>query len=314
MKKLISFLIPLIAIFSVIIYAEDITVYITKSGTKYHTATCSSLHSSSFPISLEASIEQGYKPCSRCNPPTELPAPRQQTSLQTDVIIDKENLALPYASNPDEIIHHTGYSLLYSEEHEQPYWVAYLLTAEEIAGDIDRTDNFRADSDIDTGSASLSDYRGSGYDRGHLAPAADMKWSLEAMKDSFYLSNMSPQAPGFNRGIWKQLEEWVRDQAGQCLELYVATGPVLTDGPYQTIGDNDVAVPKFYYKVLLDYTEPELKAIGFILPNQSSKQPLSVYAVSVDDVEAITGLDFFYLLDDAVEAQLEEANCWMVRN
>ena len=309
MKKYISLIVTLCIFITLPAFSEDIAVYITKSGSKYHIATCLYLRSSKIPISLEEAIAQGYEPCSRCNPPTEVPVQNQQ-SFTAIAVADKEALALPYTDQPEQIITHAGYYLLYSEEHEQPYWVAYLLTADELSGNINRTDNFRSDDSIDTGSASLSDYRGSGYDRGHLAPAADMKWSSEAMKDSFYLSNMSPQLPGLNRGIWKKLEEWVRDEAEDCVELYVVTGPVLTDGPYQTIGENEVAVPNQYYKVLLDYTEPDLKAIGFLIPNQSSKQPLSDYAVSIDEVEAATGLDFFYLLDDAVEAQLEGANNW----
>ncbi|KKL68435.1 hypothetical protein LCGC14_2124990, partial [marine sediment metagenome] len=124
-----------------------------------------------------------------------------------------------------------------------------------------------------------------GYDCLHdHYSAADMKWSEAAMRDSFFMSNMSPQNPRFNRGIWRKLEEWVRDQALANEEVYVVTGPVLTDGPYEEIGPNGVDVPKQYYKVVLDYKVPELKAIGFILPNQSSSLSLSTYAVPVDQV------------------------------
>ncbi|MDZ7792136.1 MAG: DNA/RNA non-specific endonuclease [Spirochaetia bacterium] len=121
---------------------------------------------------------------------------------------------------------HTGYTLSYSEEHEQAEWVAYKLTIEELQGDVERTDNFREDKKVDTETASLSDYRGSGYDRGHLAPAADFSWSEEAMSDTFYLSNMSPQKPGFNRGIWRSLESQVREWAIRDKALLVVTGPV----------------------------------------------------------------------------------------
>ena len=192
--------------------------------------------------------------------------------------------------------------------------MAYLLTDDEVRGTLNRTDNFRADPRISTGSAGLSDYRGSGYDRGHLAPAADMKWSTAAMSESFLMSNMTPQVPGFNRGIWKKLEAWVRDQALQDQEVYVVTGPVLTDGPYQEIGPNRVDVPKRYFKVLLDYREPELKAIGFVLPNEKSGLPLSTFAVSVDRVEEITGLDFFHALPDEIEEVVEGVVDWTVWN
>lgn len=216
-----------------------------------------------------------------------------------------EELALPYCDDPSKIQYYTGFALLYSEEHEQAAWLAYLLTNDEVLGSVERSDNFREDPQISTGSASLKDYKGSGYDRGHLAPAADMKWSEEAMRDSFLMSNMSPQAPGFNRGIWRRLEEWVRDQAIANEEVYIVTGPVLTDGPVPEIGANGVNVPKRYFKVLLDCKEPELKAIGFIVPNETSSLPISSYSVSVDLIEKVTTLDFYYLLPDEIEEVLE---------
>ncbi len=133
----------------------------------------------------------------------------------------------------------------------------------------------------------------------------NMKWSPDAMSSSFYMSNMSPQNPSFNRGIWKKLEEQVRKWAVENREIYVVTGPVLTDGPYQDISVNKVAIPKHYFKVVLDYLEPELKAIGFILPNMKGSDPLAQYAVTVNEVERITDIDFFYVLSDDVEEMLE---------
>ena len=122
-------------------------------------------------------------------------------------------IELPAPVAGEQQISHLGYTLSYNEKHEQASWVAYELTAGELRGTIARTDNFKADASVTTGSASLADYRGSGFDRGHLAPAADMKWSREVMSESFFMSNMSPQEPGFNRGIWKKLEGKVRDWA-----------------------------------------------------------------------------------------------------
>ncbi len=185
-------------------------------------------------------------------------------------------MELPYFEATDTILYYTGFTIMYNERYEQAEWVAYQLTDDEVWGTLDRTDDFRADRSITTESAALSDYRRSGYDRGHLAPAADMKWAPAAMSESFLMSNMSPQDPGFNRGIWKKLEGLIRDWAEDNEEIYVVTGPVLTDGPYETIGDNQVAVPRRYYRVVLDYSEPGLKAIGFILPNEKSDQPLFV--------------------------------------
>ena len=229
--------------------------------------------------------------------------PLGKTSLSFASV--SEEMAIPAYTASDIVVQHTGYTLCYSEEHEQPYWVAYLLTADEVfSGAEDRNDNFREDPSIPTGSATLADYKGSGYDRGHLCPAADQSWSAQAMDDSFYLSNMSPQTHAFNAGIWLNLESAVRTFAAQNQEVCVVTGPVLTDGPYDTIGANRVSVPKRFYKVILDCYGSEKKAIGFVL-YQDSKGSLKNYAVSVDDVEKLTGIDFFPALPDDEEAALE---------
>ncbi len=218
-----------------------------------------------------------------------------------------EGLELPSPVPGEQIITHTGYTLSYNEEYELPSYVAYELTKAEVLGGGDREDAFREDPDVRTGSAELSDYRGSGFDRGHMAPAADFKWSAEAMSDTFFLSNMAPQDPSFNRGIWADLEAVVRTMAYENESIYIVTGPVLTDGPYETIGDNEVAVPKRFYKVVLDYTDPDIKAIGFVLPNEGSDKALQSFAMSVDDVEEITGLDFYPRLPDDAEAMIESS-------
>jgi len=171
---------------------------------------------------------------------------------------------------------------------------------------VGRTNDFRIDYKVKTGSASLSDYKGSGYDRGHLAPAADFKWSSTVMSESFFMSNMSPQHPSFNRGIWKKLEGSVRNWADDNGEIHVVTGPILI-GQFSTIGYNEVSIPNYYYKVILDYREPELKGIGFILPNQKSKSSLQSFAVSIDEVERKTGIDFYYALPDGIEKLIESS-------
>ena len=137
------------------------------------------------------------------------------------------------------IIHHSGYSFEYSEKHEQARWVAYQLTASETHPIVGRSNHFIPDDHVATGTATESDYKGSGYDRGHLAPAADMEWSETAMRESFYFSNMSPQVKGFNEGIWKKLEEQVRDWAALYDTLYVVTAGVLNDS-LRNIGPHHV--------------------------------------------------------------------------
>ncbi len=219
-----------------------------------------------------------------------------------------ENIEIPAYSNDDQIIKHEAYTLKYNETFEQAEWVAYQLTAAETVSLYERSDNFREDPKVKTGSATNSDYANSGYDRGHLAPAADMGWSEITMQESFYFSNMSPQDPSFNRGIWKRLEELVRDWAVEYDSLYVVTGPVLKTG-LKTIGTNKVAVPGYYYKVIYTHFNGAHNAIGFVLKNEGSKDALNSHAVSIDSVENFTGINFFPNLPDDVESKIESTTC-----
>ncbi|WP_290918142.1 DNA/RNA non-specific endonuclease [Halodesulfovibrio sp.] len=220
---------------------------------------------------------------------------------------------LPAGSRTDSIVHHTNYSLGYDEETEQAEWVMYEMTQKETnTPRVKRDDSFRPDPQIATGSASLRDYKKSGYDRGHLAPAADMAFSKQAMSESFYMSNMSPQRPGFNRGIWKRLEERVRNWA-HTEDIIVVTGGVLNGSQY--IGKNKVLVPNTYYKII--YTPHRNKVIAFLLPNKKSSAPLRDFVVSVDRIEAVTGIDFFADMNDASEAMLERmtnTTAWTWKN
>ena len=203
---------------------------------------------------------------------------------------------------------HLAYCLLYSEKHEQASWVAYELTAEETFKAHERTNKFMEDPAIVTGSAANEDYSGSGFDRGHLAPAADMGWSQQAMEESFFFSNMSPQRPQCNRGIWKKGEELVRDWARQYGRLLVVTGPVLKDG-LPAIGPNKVSVPEYYFKILLRPDSLHLAVMAFLVPNQGSAEDISAFAVSVDSIESISGIDFFPALPEKTEAKLESGIC-----
>lgn len=230
--------------------------------------------------------------------------------------LNAQNIGLPKYTSSDQIIRHTAYTLYYNETHEQASWVAYKLTSSHVYGPHKRTNDFRTDPAVKTGSASPADYKRSGYDRGHLAPAGDMKWSLTAMSESFYMSNMSPQKPGFNRGIWKRLESKVRNWAMENEEIFVVTGAILS-GSYATIGNNRVSVPLCYYKVILDYKEPELKGIGFILPNEKSSRSLSSFATTIDEVEHRTGIDFYHALPDDIEEYIEstvDVSKWSLRS
>jgi len=216
-----------------------------------------------------------------------------------------EGIEIPAHPASALIIRHSAYTIQYNEKYEQADWVAYALISGMLTGASGRTDDFRPDPAVPSGSSTPVDYKGSGYDKGHLVPANDMTFSPRCMSETFFMSNMSPQVPAFNRGIWKQVEELVRKWAKDNGGIYIVTGPILKDGGFDTIGPDRVAVPKRFFKVILDYREPELKAVGFIIPNRKADGPPECYAVTVDKVEEETGLDFFPQLPDNIEEQLE---------
>jgi len=216
-----------------------------------------------------------------------------------------DKIELPASVEDHQIIEHYAYTLSYNEQHEQADWVAYELTKEEaLTTTYDRTDDFRADPSVSTGSADLNDYQPTEntYARGHMAPAADFRWSEKAMSESFFMSNMSPQVHAFNEGKWMYLEMEVRRWAEIYNGVFVVTGPVLKDN-LPVIGAHKVSVPEMYYKVILDLDEE--KGIGFLMPNQNIDDTFKNYAVSIDEVEAETGLDFFPALDDKTEENIE---------
>ncbi len=205
---------------------------------------------------------------------------------------------------PSEVVRHTGYVVSFNSKGKVPNWVGWELTKVETTGDSKRTNRFIADPKIKSQQATSADYSRSGYDRGHMAPAGDMSWSTTAMKESFYFTNMCPQAPNLNRGIWKSLEDQTREWAKRDSAIYVICGPVIKGGE-KTIGPNKVIVPTQFYKVILSPYGKKPKAIGFLFDNDGSLEQLSRFAVSVDSVEKLTGIDFFHGLPDSVENVVE---------
>ncbi|MEE9439513.1 MAG: DNA/RNA non-specific endonuclease [Saprospiraceae bacterium] len=215
-------------------------------------------------------------------------------------------------STTGEVIRHKYYTLSYDESHEQAEWVAYKLTKRSLQlPNVKRAREFRTDKAVSTQSARHNDYTRSGFTRGHMAPAGDMAFCKEAMQESFFMSNMSPQTKECNGGIWRELEEATRDWGYDNKEVYIVTGPVLSKGHIlKKIGRNKVSVPDLFYKIILDNKAPDIKAIAFLIPNERSEKPLSEYAVTIDKVEEITGIDFFadYLdsdLENILESQFD---------
>ncbi|MCL2132280.1 MAG: DNA/RNA non-specific endonuclease [Lentimicrobiaceae bacterium] len=237
------------------------------------------------------------------------------------VFVAIENLEFPNTEAEDEIISHTGYSFVYNEEHEQANWVAYMLCRERTKKVVNRKDHFRHDPAVKTGTAESTDYTNSGYERGHLAPFADMAWSEVAMSESFFMSNISPHLKTFHQagGIWYKLEDLVKLWAEEYDTLYIVAGPALTQGIRGSIGKNNVSVPEYFYKVILNYTSGRVEGIGFIMPHETVKSgnPVQDYAVTIDSVQKFTGIDFFYQLPDVQEEQIETTlciPCWKWKN
>jgi endonuclease G len=234
----------------------------------------------------------------------------RETLKLKKVCYDLLEIGLPTVMPGDQLVWHSSMALAYAEKHEQARWVAHIILPDVTEGAIGRTNDFRVDSLVTTGSAVEADYflkqlqpdssytyDGFGFDRGHLAPSADFRWSAKALSESYLYSNMSPQLGDFNRGIWGDLEDKIREYIYQHpgSALYVVTGPVLHDDlPRIERGVNKVSIPNYYWKVVLD--RAQMKAIGFVLPNAPGTKPLELYAVDIDSVERLTGLSFFTAL------------------
>lgn len=210
------------------------------------------------------------------------------------------------SGQPEQVISHLGYTVSYNPSWLIPNWVAYELTDFEVAGELPRSNHFAPDPLVEGDPVVTADYKNSGYDRGHMAPAADMKWSEQAMKESFYMTNICPQNHNNNAGDWKALEELGRDLASTYGHLYIACGPVVTDAS-TTIGTaRKIVVPQAFYKVFLRQKEDgSWTSIGFVMPNAAGSRPLMTYMQSVDEIEATTGIDFFYHLPDDIESAVE---------
>ncbi len=232
---------------------------------------------------------------------------------------DLDNTGLPKLQAGETVVYHSAYALVYAEPYEQAKWVAHIILPDVVNGNEGRSNDFRPDDQVSTGSAVEADYflksmqadssfkyDAFGYDRGHLAPSADFRYSKKALSESYLYSNMSPQLAKFNRGRWAELEDLVRQYVVRNkTQLYVVTGPVLKPGlPKIERGVNRVTIPEKYWKVVLD---PVNKiAIGFIMPNAAIEEPVMKFVTSIDSVESISGIDFFYKLRDDLENSLEK--------
>lgn len=219
----------------------------------------------------------------------------------------------------EDIIKHHALVISYNEEHEQANWVAHKINKKIIDGNVSRTNNFRVDSQIKSGSSEEKDYflktklpsgkytyDGFGYDRGHLAPSADFKWSKTALSDSYYYSNMSPQLPEFNRKGWANIEGFLRSYVYENeTDLLVVTGPFYNENVNKSERSiNNMSIPDYFFKVAVDLKNT--LGVGFLVPHKKLTSPIESYMVSIDSIEAFTGYDFNFQLPDTTENKIEK--------
>lgn len=218
--------------------------------------------------------------------------------------VSKVEIPVLKYSITNQVISHTGYTVSYNSDWKIPNWVAYELTSEEARGTSPRSNAWSTDPAVKGPQANSYDYKGSGWDRGHMAPAGDMKWGSTVMDESFYYTNIVPQDGNLNSGQWRIIEEQCRDLAKRYGSVYVVCGPIVEGNNYRTIG-NKVCVPDALFKVLLMKVKGNYEAIGFYYRNEPASGNISNYAKSIDEIESITQMDFFSLLPDDIENKVE---------
>ena len=221
--------------------------------------------------------------------------------------MENVEIPAPLSHTPEQIVQRKAYTVSYNRDLKIANWVAWELTADKLVERVERDDRFLPDPDLPADEAvTTDDYRGSGYDRGHLCPAGDNRWNRKAMEESFYMTNICPQNHNLNSGDWKELEETCRRWARQHGSIYIVCGPVLHGKKHRTIGRAQrVTVPEGFFKVVLCTRTDPPQAIGFVYNNLPADRPLSAYIHTVDQVEELTGIDFFTRLPDECERQVE---------
>ena len=220
-------------------------------------------------------------------------------------------LEFPAIGRDEVILEYSGFVVNYNTERLIPNWVAYELTVEEVGGDVPRARGFSMDLNYPGRQAMREDYSNSGWDKGHMAPSADMKWSQTAMTESFFLTNICPQDPTLNGRDWHTLENRVRDWAKRFERVWVVCGPVVQDNQYGTIGEQAVTVPDGFFKAILRQdADGNWHTIAFVFENNATQQPLQDAVVAVDFLEALIGYDLFANLEDSIEIEIESKASW----
>lgn len=202
------------------------------------------------------------------------------------------------------VFYRKAYVLSYNKDTKLPNWVAWHLTTDHSDGPVPRSNDYMEDFDVPLPRATNEDYKSVTWTRGHMCPAGDNKWDERAMSETFLLSNMCPQTASLNTGLWNKIEQDCRKWARKYGDVYIVCGPVLFNREHETIGENRVVVPEAFFKVIL-CLHGKPKAIGFIVRNNEGKKKKDQFVNTVDDVERITGIDFFPALQDDIENEVE---------
>ena len=230
-----------------------------------------------------------------------------QTNLVGGNSIDEENLVNITDGRASQVIKHSAYVVSYNDNWKLPNWVAYELTESETMGEAERCNGFSPDPKVKGDAVVHKDYSNNPgkYDRGHMAPAADMKWSDEAMQESFYTTNICPQNASLNRGDWNDIEELVRDYAKQYGSVYIVCGPIVSNSPAYMGNYHDIAIPDAFYKAILRQKGDSWTAIGFVCENKAGSKPLLSYITTIDEIEEMANIDLFHSIPDEIEEKIE---------
>ena len=210
----------------------------------------------------------------------------------------------PLVGVSEQIIKKKSYIASYNKDTKIANWVAWHLTSEHTEGSIGRGNMFHEDEEVPSPKATVEDYKGSGWSRGHMCPAGDNKWDAEAMYQSFSLINVCPQNASLNSGLWNSLEIDCRNWAKRFHDIYIICGPVFFQQDHEVICINEIYVPEAFFKVVL-CLNGKPKGLGVIVKNTAGNKKKDIYYNSIDQVERITGMDFFPLLSDDVEDEVE---------
>lgn len=248
-------------------------------------------------------IEEWHTPQESAVTTKEVPTEEREVNYKAG----NARLEMPLLSGREKLINYNGFTVNYNSKDKIPYWVAYSLENYETEGEYTRTGKkFRPDNSLPYPQAEDNDYRNSGWARGHMAPAADFKWSEEAMDDTFYFTNCCPQDVSLNGGMWSTLEKKTRGYAKKYGRVYVVTGPIIGKKKNGTIGKGSVTVPDSFFKALLIFDGKEYQSIAFVMKNGKQDGNMQKSAMSVNALEKRTGYDLFAELDDDIEERVED--------